>query len=128
MSVPGNEPGDRIHIEGLKVRAIVGTLPHERRRRQPLRLSLTLFLSLEAAGRSDELARTVDYARVAERVISFVARSRFRLLEALAEGVAALVLEEFSLAGVRVRIDKPAALARARSAAVEITRSASERR
>ena len=83
---------DRIELRGLRLSAVVGVLPHERTTAQPLELDLDIVVDLAAAGASDELGDTVDYGALCQAVDDTVSRSRFGLLEALAEAVAATVL------------------------------------
>ena len=111
---------DKIIISDLRLPVIVGTLPHERERRQEIVIDLELSLDLAAAGRSDELGDTVDYAEIERRVVELAENSSFRLLEALAGAIGRLVLSFDRIAGCRVRIAKPRALRVARGVAVEM--------
>jgi len=113
---------DRIVISDLEVRCIVGTGDDERRQEQPLRIDLEIGADLVAAARGDDLTKTIDYAALADAVRRTAIEGRFRLLEALAEALAALCLERFGARDVRVRVKKPGAIREARYAAVEIVR------
>jgi dihydroneopterin aldolase len=86
---------DSINLRGLRVVSICGVLPEERERAQPFSLDLDLTVDLSAAGKSDDLADTVNYAAVADLVVAEAARTRCQLLEALTEhlGVAILALD-----------------------------------
>lgn len=116
---------DKISIPGLPVSCRVGVPDRERAVPQQVLIELDLFLDLSAAGREDDVNRTVDYSAVSTTVVA-TARARPRkLLESLAEDIAAAVLEAYDIAAIRVRVKKPGAL-RARGvpfAAVEIERS-----
>ena len=79
---------DRILIDDLRVMTIVGALPHEREIAQPVRIDLSIGLDLRNAGLSDELADTVHYGLVCERVSAMVCDSKDVLLERLAGKVA----------------------------------------
>lgn len=114
---------DRIYIEGLALRCVVGVFPEERREVQEVLIGIVLDTDLAAAGASDDLTDTIDYGELKRRIRSFVEQSRFHLIEALAEGVAAICLEEPRVSAARVRVDKPGALRFARTVAVEIERS-----
>jgi FolB domain-containing protein len=116
------ERQDRIDIVGLAVPAVIGVFDWERRRRQRVLLDLTLFLDVRRAARSDRIEDALDYKRVSKRVQAFVRGSRFRLLEALAQAVADLLLSEFRPRRVTVRVEKPGALRGARTVAVTMTR------
>ncbi len=113
---------DRILIDELRFRAIVGVHPWERELPQEIRVSLELEVSLAEAAHSDELENSVDYDALAEAVIRCARGSRRHTLEALAEDIAACCLEEIRVERVRVRLDKPRALRTAASVAVAITR------
>lgn len=101
---------DKIIISDLRLPVIVGTLPRERERRQEVSIELELEADLAAAGRSDDLADTVDYAEIERRVIETAENSSFRLLEALAGAIGRLALSYDRIARCRVRIAKPRAL------------------
>ena len=83
---------DVIELRGLRLVAVVGVLPEERERAQPLELDLDLSVDLSDAGITDDLADTVDYGAVCATVESVVRTAQPLLLEALAERVAAVVL------------------------------------
>ena len=92
------EPGlptvpDRIELRGLRLVAVVGVLPEERTRAQPLEVDLDLWADLSAAGRTDMLDRTIDYGAVSDVVAATVESARPGLLERLAELVAEAVLD-----------------------------------
>ncbi len=100
----------RIELRGLRVMAIVGALPEERRRTQPLEIDLDLERPFDAAARSDDLADTTNYAAVLARAESVVVDGRFVLLETLAERVARALLElddQVSAVTVAVRKTRP---------------------
>lgn len=102
--------GNRIEIRSLRVVAVCGVLPEERERPQPLEIDLDLMVDLASASASDDLADTVDYGDVTERVAALVTKSSFQLLEALAAAVAdeALAIDErVEAAAVTVRKLRP---------------------
>jgi FolB domain-containing protein len=116
---------DLIHVLGLELRCIVGLRSYERRREQPLKIDVSLGLDLSTAGRSGQIGDSVDYSTVADEVTALLRFREYRLLEVAAEEATALLFAAHPLIQqVRIRLDKPEALAgRARSAAVEMTRS-----
>lgn len=114
---------DRIFIDDLEVHCVIGVHDWERSARQKLLISLELITDLKPAGDSDDLARTIDYSRVATDIEALAASGRFQLIEALAESIAAHLLTQFSLPTVRVAVRKPAALTRAAAVGVRIERS-----
>ncbi|MFP3900901.1 MAG: dihydroneopterin aldolase [Acidimicrobiia bacterium] len=85
-------PGDRLELRGLRVLARCGVPPDERARAQPLELDLDLTVDLAAAGRSDDLADTVDYGAVCDVAVAAAESGPSALLEAVAEAVASAVL------------------------------------
>jgi dihydroneopterin aldolase len=116
-------PGDRILLHGLRVRGHHGVLPHEAQLGQVFVVDLELVVDLAAAGRADDLDRTVDYGSLAGRVAEVVSGRPRKLLETVAEDVAQLVLADERVRQVRVRVTKPQApLPVDGSVAVEITR------
>jgi dihydroneopterin aldolase len=103
--IPDNQ--DRILLEGLRVFAHHGALPHERQLGQVFVIDLEVGLDLAPAGQADDLERTVHYGVLAGKVAELVAARQRRLIEAVAEDVAALVLADQRVRRVRVRVGKP---------------------
>ena len=127
QSRPAGMPGtgglmDKMVIRDMTLRCIIGTRPVERKRKQRVIINLALDCDLSRAGRSDRLEDTVNYSRLVDRVKALVVKSRFQLIERLADRVAATCLADRGVKAVTVTVDKPGALADAKSAAVEIRR------
>lgn len=99
-------PADRIELRGLRVAGIVGVLPEERDRPQPLEIDLDLVADLAAAGTSDSLDDTIDYGEMAQVVEAVVTESGCALLERLAELVAQAMLGHDRVNAVTVSIRK----------------------
>lgn len=114
---------DKIIITGFPVDAVIGTFPEERKQPQRLIFDLTVCGDFSAAGKNDTLEGTVNYRRLEEQLIELVEKSNFFLLEALAEKTAELCFSFPEVAGVTIRIVKPAAALRGETIAVEIERS-----
>ena len=117
-----NRYTDLIKINDISVGAIIGTEDYERKTKQELILSITIFTDLRKSGNSDSLAHTIDYSALESQVRSTVASSSFELIEALAEEVARITLKLERADKVRVSVKKPSALNMTGSAEVEITR------
>jgi dihydroneopterin aldolase len=100
---------DRIEVRGLRALGRHGVYEQERRDGQVFVVDLVLELDLEPAARSDDLADTVHYGELAERVAREVRDTRFDLLEALAGHLAAVCLEQPRVEAVSVRVAKPSA-------------------
>ena len=114
---------DRVILQGIACRCLIGVDKDERLGVRPLRIDLEIETDCREPGHSDEIATALDYRAVADRVRSLAETSSFRLLEALADAVATAVLDEFPAAGaVKVRVEKPDALPGVATVAVEIER------
>ena len=113
---------DTVFIKGLKAASVIGCYDWERDIRQTLVIDLELKADFTRAAQSDALEDALDYAAISQRVIAACDAARFQLLEALAEYLATLLLVEFSIAGLRMTITKPAAVAAADGVGVVISR------
>ncbi len=100
---------DRIRLTGLRVRGHHGVLPQERRDGQDFLVDVTLAVDARPAARRDDLARTVDYAALADRLAAVVAGEPVDLLETLAERLARTCLAQAGVASAEVTVHKPAA-------------------
>ena len=99
---------DRILLEGMTFEGTHGAHPQEQVAPQPFEVDVELALNLQPAGVSDDLAMTVDYARVFASCRQIVESTRFNLVEALAEAIAEELLADFPAAeSVTVRVRKP---------------------
>ncbi|MBV6422889.1 MAG: Dihydroneopterin aldolase [Steroidobacteraceae bacterium] len=114
---------DRIFLRGLAIDCVIGFIEWERRIRQTVVIDLELPVDCRAAAVRDRVEDTLDYKKVAKRVIAFVEGSSFQLVETLAERIAQLILEEFALAWVRVSVNKPGAIRGSRDVGVTIERT-----
>ena len=103
-----NAVEDRILLEGMIFYGNHGTLPAERELGQPFVVDIALHLHLQPAGLSDDFAQTVDYSEVHRRAKGIVEGPPVNLTEAVAERIAAAILENHSLVEtVRVKVAKP---------------------
>lgn len=100
---------DRISVVGLDIYGHHGVLESEREEGQLFSIDVTLELDLAQAGRSDDLADTVDYAQLASRIHDRVASERWNLIETVAHRVAALALEDPRVEAAVVTVHKPQA-------------------
>lgn len=100
---------DRITLTGLRASAFHGVLAHERANGQLFLIDVVVHLSLREAGAHDELAATIDYGELAERIVSAVERDPVDLIETVAERVATLVLEYPLAMLAEVTVHKPSA-------------------
>lgn len=113
---------DRILIRDLLVRGIVGINADERRERQDVLVNVVMWVDARAAAASDDIDAAVNYRSVAKRILEHVEGGAPLLVERLASELARLVLAEFAVEKVRVRVEKPGALRFARSVGIEIER------
>lgn len=113
---------DVLFLRELRVEAVIGVHDWERRIRQALVFDLELATDVPKAAASDDLADALDYADITERVVRFVQAGEFKLLESLAEGVAALLLEQFPVQWLRLSVGKLHALPNTRLAGIVIER------
>ncbi|EQD45385.1 dihydroneopterin aldolase [mine drainage metagenome] len=114
--------GDRIFLRGLTAECVIGFIDWERRVKQAVVVDLEMPVDCARAAASDEVADTVDYKRVAKRVLAYIEASEFKLVETLAHRLAALLLEEFALEWVRLSVNKPGAIRNSRDVGVSIER------
>ena len=118
----GDRALDVIFIEALQVETVIGVYDWERRIRQPVVIDLEMGADVARAAASDDVADTLDYKAVSKRVQQFVGESSFFLVETLTERIAALVLDEFPVPWVRVRLNKVGALRGAKGVGIVIER------
>ncbi|KRD32125.1 dihydroneopterin aldolase [Lysobacter sp. Root916] len=113
---------DHVFIEGLEIEALIGIYDWERRIRQPLVFDLEMSFDNRIPAASDAIEHTLNYKAVSKRIIEYVSQSDFGLVETLAERVAAIVIEEFGVRRVRLKLSKPGAVRGARAVGVSIVR------
>ena len=113
---------DIIYLHDLRIDTVIGVFDWERRVRQTVILDLEMTADIRRAAASDDLADTLNYKAVAKRLIEFVGRSEFQLVETLAERIAELVIAEFSVPWLRLRVNKQGAVRGARDVGVIIER------
>jgi len=89
---------------------VIGIFDWEREIRQTVSLDVEMEFDIRKAAASDAIADTLDYKAVSKRLIHFIEQSEFQLVEALAEKCAAIVLDEFPVAWLRLKLSKPGAV------------------
>ena len=113
---------DTVFIRELRADTVIGVYDWERQVRQTLVLDLEMAADNRPPAASDAIDDALDYAAVSARVVAFIQASEFQLIETLAERVVELVLAEFPVPWLRLRLCKPGALPRARDVGVLIER------
>ncbi|MER2088653.1 MAG: dihydroneopterin aldolase [Sporosarcina sp.] len=100
---------DYIHLNELEFYGYHGALPEETKLGQRFRVTVSLATDLAEAGKTDDLDKTVNYAEVYNLCKSIIEGEPVKLIETVAEKIAADVLEKFTdkVTGVRVVLVKP---------------------
>lgn len=117
---------DRVFIDDLRIATVIGIFDWEREIKQSVSIDLEMAFDIRKAAASDAIADTLDYKAVAKRLIQFVENSEFQLVESLAEGCAAIVLKEFPVSWLRLKLGKPGAVRGSSAVGVIIERPYSE--
>jgi len=115
---------DIIYLHDLKIECIIGIWEWERRIKQTIILDLDMAADIRRAAATDKIEDTLNYKAVSKRLNEFVGNSQFQLVETLAEKVAEILLTEFKLPWVRVRVNKKGAVRGATDVGVIIERGA----
>ena len=113
---------DIVFIRELRADTVIGVYDWEREVHQTVVLDLEMAWDNKPAASSDAISDALDYAAVSSRLLEFIEGSQFQLIETMAEQVAAIVLEEFNVPWLRLRLCKPGAVAHARDVGVLIER------
>jgi len=113
---------DRVFIEDLRIETVIGIYDWEREIRQTVSLDIEMNVDVRKAARADRIEDTLNYKAVAKRMIAFVEASEFRLVETLAERCAEIILAEFDVSWVRLKLGKPGAVRGSRSVGILIER------
>lgn len=116
---------DKIILRDIKVMAAHGVYPEEKQQQQPFNITIVCYLDLQAAGVEDDIAATINYAELYQRIVHEVETTCFNLIEALANHLAELVLTNPLIQEVKVKVEKSKAkyATMVFPAAVEIKRS-----
>lgn len=122
MNVMTEIPKDRVFIEALEIECLIGIYDWERTVRQNVVLDIEMAFDNRVPAGSDAIEHTLDYKSVSKRLMQFVGESSYGLVETLAEQCAAIILHEFNVAWVRLKLAKPGAVRGARSVGVVIER------
>lgn len=117
---------DKIFLSSLTVECVVGIWEWERRVKQTVIIDLEMAADVRKAAATDRIEDTLDYKRVAKRLLAFVGESQFHLVETLTERIAQLVVTEFGVPWVKVRLNKQGAIRGARDVGILIERRAED--
>ena len=114
---------DTVFVHELKVETIIGIWGWERKIRQTISIDLEMGADIRRAAETDSIDDTLNYKAISKRVQQFVADSEFQLVETMAEKIAELVLQEFKVPWIQVRVSKPGAIRGAKNVGILIHRS-----
>jgi dihydroneopterin aldolase len=113
---------DKIFLSALSVDCVVGIWEWERRVKQKVVIDIEIAADIRKAAATDRIEDTIDYKKLAKRLLAFVSDSQFHLVETLTDRIAELVIAEFGVSWVKVRVNKRGAIRGARDVGVEIER------
>lgn len=113
---------DIIYLHDLKIDTVIGIWDWERRTTQKIVVDLDMAIDVRKAAASDRIEDTINYKAVAKRLIAFVGGAQFGLVETLTEKIAEIVLTEFGVSWVRVRVNKKGAIRGAADVGVIVER------
>jgi len=113
---------DRVFIEDLRIETVIGIFDWEREIKQAISLDVEMAFDIRKAAQSDAIEDALDYKAVAKRLIQLVAGSEYQLVESLAERCAAVILEEFPVPWLRLKLSKPGAVRGSSAVGVTIER------
>ncbi|NWG05681.1 MAG: dihydroneopterin aldolase [Chloroflexi bacterium] len=114
---------DKVIIKNLLARGIIGINDWERKRAQNILINITLFTDTRQAAKTDNIADCVNYSTTSKKVLAHAESANRKTVEALANDLAKLCLEENGVQKVIVRVEKPGAVRFSESVGVEIERS-----
>jgi len=114
---------DKVFIEALEIDCVIGIYDWERSIRQPVSFDIEMEFDNRVPAASDAIEDTLDYKAVSKRLIQFVSESSYGLVEKLAEECARIIVEEFGVKHVRLKLSKLGAVRGARAVGVIIERS-----
>jgi FolB domain-containing protein len=117
---------DKVIIKDLLARGIIGVNDWERKRPQNILINIIIFTDTRPAAQTDNINDCVSYSTVSKKVQAHAENSQRLTVEALANDLAKLCLEENGVHKVTVRVEKPGAVRFAESVGVEIERSHNE--
>jgi|TARA_B100000767_G_C19309136_1_gene346813 dihydroneopterin aldolase len=114
---------DTIFLNEMRVETIVGIWDWERKTKQIVSIDLEMGADIKKAALTDNIEDTLNYKGVSKRIRKFVEDSDFQLVETMAEKIAEIILVEFNVPLVTVRVNKPGAIRGSKDVGVFITRT-----
>ena len=114
---------DKIVLTDLRVDAVIGIWDWEKRNSQSISIDLEMQTETKKISQSDSIEDALDYKAVSKRVKQFTEESQFNLIETLAEEVATIILDEFDVHWLKLRVSKPFAIRDSKNIGVCIERT-----
>lgn len=117
---------DIIFLSGLTTECIIGIWDWERKIKQKVVIDLEMAADIRKAATSDSIEDTLDYKRVSKRLLQFVSDSEFQLVETLTDRIAQIIITEFGVSWVRVKLNKQGAVRASRDVGILIERCSAD--
>lgn len=114
---------DIIFLSEVKVQTKLGVPEWERMVEQTIILDLEIAMPHSRSCQTDEIDDTIDYGEVVARIRQTLKENSFKLVEALAEHICQIVLNEFCAPWVKIKVAKPGILPGVKALGVVIERS-----
>jgi FolB domain-containing protein len=114
---------DKVIIKDLLARGIIGVHDWERTRPQNILINITIFTDTRRAAQTDSLDDCINYSTISKKLLAHAESVNRLTVEALANDLARICLEEDGVQKVIVRVEKPGAVRFSESVGVEIERS-----
>lgn len=113
---------DKVFIKGLSIQTTIGFFAWEKEIKQTLVIDLAMGWDTSKAAENDELAKTLDYADISEKIAEFANQNPVDLIETLAERMATFLMDTYQIPWLKLSIGKPGAVHNAQTVGVEIER------
>lgn len=113
---------DIVFIKGLTIDTVIGVYDWEKKIRQSIMLDIEMKFDIKNAAQSDNIKDALDYKAISKCIINFVKNTKFELVETLAEEVCKIIIQEFAVSSVKLKLDKGKALSGADGVGVIIER------
>jgi 7,8-dihydroneopterin aldolase/epimerase/oxygenase len=113
---------DILYVKDLQVKATIGVAAWERPIKQIISIDFEIVADVKKAATNDDIEDTHNYRAISKRLIAYIETTHFNLIETLAERCADIILQEFNVKGVRLRMSKPGAVRFSKDSGVIIER------
>ena len=114
---------DKIYVKDLEVMGTIGIFDWEKKIKQKISISYEINQDNSAAAKKDAIEAATDYKSITKAIISFVEENKFELVETFAEKIAEMVIKEYKVKWIKLRVSKPGALRFSKDVGVIIERN-----